>query len=268
MGDPDRQKQVLHQALQALTHDDRVAAVGLIGSGADGFIDDLSDIDLLVVVHQEEEVERVHADWAQTVHELFPVLHHPQTPFTEANQLNIFILDGLLELDMSFVAVSRLQIHRDRGRIMVDRSGTVRERLAHAEPPAMQVEDHLWVLDQACHRVMECRKALHRGKLWQASLVLDELRSFTVQLASLVRFGSKRQRDADGLPDAFLAMLSVTIVPVESQQLHAALGLLTPMMLDQAEQLYARAGAEFPHRFASALLAAVSQGSSSSSYES
>lgn len=263
MVDPDLREQILQRAVQTLRDDTRVDGVILIGSGADGFIDDLSDIDLLAVIREEEDVASVHADWAWTVRRRFPVLHHARSPFTEANGLQIFILNDLLELDTSFVALSRLQPPWDRGRIIFDRTGALGDRLAHAKRGERNLADYLGVFDQACHRVMECRKALHRGKRWQAALVLDELRSLTMQLAGLVQTGSARQRDADRLPEAFLAMLSGTVGPVEFRSLDRSLRLLTTVMLDQAEQLYGRVGARFPRSFAAALLDAVNQGPSS-----
>jgi hypothetical protein len=255
---PERREQVLHQAIKVLTEDVRVAGVMLIGSGTDGFIDELSDIDLLAVTNDADDVEPLHADWEQAVRQHFPVLHHAKSPYTEAHHLHIFILDGLLEIDTSFVALTSLQPAWDRGRVVFDRSGAVSDRLRHAEPA--EVQDRLWLLDQACHRVLECRKALYRGKPWQASLVLDELRSFTAQLAGLVQIESNRQRDADRLSHAFLEKLSDTVVPVDEGQMREALRLLATMMLDQAEQLYVRAGIEFPNRFAWALLTSLDTG--------
>lgn len=256
---PYQREKVLDQSVQGLIGDVRVAGVLLIGSGVDGFIDELSDIDLLVVVNDVADVTPVHDDWTRTVHQRFPVLHHARTPFTESHHLQIFILDELLEVDTSFIALESLEPRWDRGRILFDRTGVVADHLKHARRPESRLEDYLWLFDQACHRVMEGRKALHRGKLWQAALVLDELRTVTAQLAGLVVVGSIRQRDVDRLPQAFLAMLAETVVPVESQTLHQALQLLTTMMLGQAEQLYERVDTEFPHRFASALLTAVTE---------
>lgn len=57
-------------------------------------------------------------------------------------------------------------------------------------------------------------------------------------------------------------------VPAEFEQLHEVLRLLTTMMLDQADQLYARVDTEFPRRFGSVLLAVATQATPPSPHES
>jgi hypothetical protein len=257
MNESEQRDQVLRQAVDALKRDSRITGVVLVGSGAHGFIDEYSDIDLLAIAANSDAAEQAYRDWELTVRRLFPVLHHARSPFTEANRLHVFILEGLLELDTSFTTLSSVVTRRGDGRVVFDRTGAVDDRWKHAKLQEIRLRDHLTLFDQACHRVMECRKSLHRGNIWQASLVLDELRSCTTQIASLIYIGSIRQRDIDRLPQAFLVDLSSTVVPVEGDRIVEALRQLAALMFTLSEQLYARAGAEFPSEFASALLVSL-----------
>ena len=60
---PEERQQVLDTLLNVLKGDGRIAGVLVVGSGAVGFKDDYSDIDLSVVMTSEEDVESVFHDW-------------------------------------------------------------------------------------------------------------------------------------------------------------------------------------------------------------
>ena len=116
------------------------------------------------------------------------------------------------------------------------------------------------LFDAAVHRVLECRKALRRGRVWYAALALHELQDLTLRLACLARFEEARrsvsaQRLVDGLPPALLAALAATAVPPDRGALTGALRRATALMLGEARALHRRAGAVFPEAFAATLLA-------------
>lgn len=71
---PKERQRTLDCLLDALRADNRLAGVLVAGSGAVGFTDDYSDIDLAVVVKQSEDVKLVFDDWGTTIANLFDVL--------------------------------------------------------------------------------------------------------------------------------------------------------------------------------------------------
>jgi predicted nucleotidyltransferase len=254
MVDREWRDAVFRSLLRALEEDERLSGAVLIGSGAVGFTDQDSDIDLVAVVSRAEDLARTHEDWGRKVPGLFPVLYHSRTPFTVRNHLHAFVLEGFLGLDLSFVSLAELEVRWDRGRMVFDRTGEVRRRTEGREMPPARPEDELWLLNAACHRVLECRKSLRRGELWRANMTLNELRDFTFQITGLAVLRSARQRHVDSLPADFLRLMSRTVAPVERTEMAEALRVLTPEMLRPARELYSRAGARFPERFAEALL--------------
>jgi len=65
---------VLDELTTALMDDERIAGAVLVGSGAAGFKDRYSDIDLAVLVGDESRVDEVYADWWRRIHALFPIV--------------------------------------------------------------------------------------------------------------------------------------------------------------------------------------------------
>ncbi len=163
------------------------------------------------------------------------------------HRLHVFVLDGYLEVDLSFIAVDELRATRDHWRVLFDRAGVVRERMAASRPAALDVAtEYRWTLNAACFRVLHCGKALRRNRPWQAAILLDELRVLTLQLACLEQFGGTNvERQADRLPAALLVEVAATVAPVEASALTAALGGAIRLLLERAEALDRRLGLHY-----------------------
>jgi hypothetical protein len=264
MVDPDVRAALLARLLGALREDERLAGAVLVGSGAVGFLDAESDLDVVVAVAGGHNADAVYQEWGPRLDARLPVVHRARAgPFQLANRLHGVLLYAggpLLELDLSFVPVGELRATRARWRVLFDRTGDVPARMALPlrEPPP--VEASLPLFDAAVHRVRECRKALRRGRVWYAALVLHELQELTLRLACLTRFEDTRhlvsaQRLVDDLPPDLLTALAATAVPPEREALTAALRRATALMLQEARALHGRVGAAFPEAFAGTLIA-------------
>jgi hypothetical protein len=264
MVDPAVRDALLARLLEALREDERLAGAVLVGSGAVGFLDAESDLDVVAAVAGGHDADAVYREWGPRLDACLPVAHRARAgPFQLAHRLHGVLLDAggpLLELDLSFAPVAELRATRSRWRVLFDRTGGVQARMALPlrEPPALG--DSLPLFDAAVHRVRECRTALRRGRVWYAALALHELQELTLRLACLARFEDARrlvsaQRLVDDLPPDLLAALAATAVPPEREAVTEALRRATGLMLQEARALHGRAGAAFPETFAGALLA-------------
>lgn len=100
----DRQR-VLDLLLAQLAQDDCIAAVIIIGSGARGFLDEHSDIDLAAVVADGLVVREVWEDWRQRVRELLVVWGCSEVTHNPENYLLVLMLEGYLEVDLGFIGM-------------------------------------------------------------------------------------------------------------------------------------------------------------------
>lgn len=266
MADPAVRDALLVRVTDALRADDRLAAAVLVGSGAFGFRDEESDLDVVAAVGAEYDAGDLYREWASRLAEMLPLVYRARPcAFQLTHRLHNTLLDAggaLLELDLSFTPLANLRATSEHWRVLFDRTptGEAHHRMAAPLPPSAMAEA-LPLMDAACYRVLECRKALRRGRVWQAALVLHELLELVLRIAVVARCDeaddawrrANHQRLVDDLPGALLEEVARTLAPVEHVALAAALGRATGVLLDEARRLYRWTGEPFPDRFAEAL---------------
>lgn len=212
---PEERQQVLDTLLDALRDDGRIAGVLVVGSGAVGFKDDHSDIDLSVVMTAEEDVEPVFRDWDGRIQALFPVVTRFETHYGPHSYLYGFLLDNFLELDIGFVCLNNLVAKRPSWQIAFDRSGQIQAIMESSPPPnpaAAAPEQLQQTLQAVWHYIMHSAICLRRAQDWRAIYYLELVRQHTIELAGL-RLGleTKNYRQVDQLSADFLLTLQRTL---------------------------------------------------------
>lgn len=231
---PAERIQTLDTLLDAFSSDPRLAGLLVVGSGATGFTDRFSDIDLSVILPEPAQVRPVLEDWVLRLDELLPVAHH----FWSRRGAEIYFYGALLtsnlELDISFLAVEDLYARRPAWSVVFDRLGGIEEKMqaSWAECRAVNVEAHyLERLDSIWHYILPIPVLLARGRTWRALYYLDMLRVRTVELAGLRWvLETDNYRQVDDLPPEFTAELADTLVGEPKREgilraLQAATGL-------------------------------------------
>lgn len=239
---PEQRQECLDRLLAALEADDRIAGVVIVGSGAVGFADCYSDIDLSVVVAVEEDTEPAFREWKQRVEALFDVLWYAEAIYGPNNFLHLFLLDGFLELDMGILSLSNLAARREHWRVAFDRSGEIEQamRTSWEQRPRRDVPTtYQRRLNSIWHFIMRAAVAVRRGQPWAALHELEQIRNRTVELAGLDTGLENRDfRDMHHMPEAFLSKLEQTLVcSTEPQAILEALKAATRCFFGQAKRL-------------------------------
>ena len=206
----ERQR-VLDTLLDALKDDGRIAGALVVGSGAVGFKDDFSDVDLAVVIASEADVEPVFRDWDGKIRALFPVVTRFETHYGPNAFLYGFLLENFLELDIGFVCLNNLVARRPHWQIAFDRSGKIQSIMEASlvnkfEPKAPDYYQHY--LNSVWHYIMHSAICVRRKQSWRAVYYLGMVRQQTLELAGL-RLGleTKNFRQVDQLPSDILLPL-------------------------------------------------------------
>lgn len=200
----------------ALRADDRVGGVLLVGSGAYGFYDELSDLDLAVVVQRNVDALTIFKDWHSKLHSVLPILWC----FTDIRGpevgLYAVILSDFMEVDISFQSLTALSARSPNWRILFDRTGEVERIMGGVSEDGTRVElqeRYLRRLDSIWHYVTHVAILIKRGQMWRALHYLEELRNRTIEIECLLsgcRTG--HFREVDRLPSDRLAALERTLV--------------------------------------------------------
>jgi predicted nucleotidyltransferase len=207
---PEQRQTILDQLIDLFQTDSRIASVLIVGSGAFGFTDDYSDIDLAVVAY--DELDAVYADWWSRLNEAFSVLSYFRAP---ARYLYGLLLTGFLEVDLGFNSLTTLIARRGHWKIVFDRSAQVESIMqaswANRHAPDME-ETYTHLVTSIWHYIMHVTVAIQRGQVWRAYSDLGDIREQTVRLAGLrYDLDTKRFREVDRLPVDLLGSLQATL---------------------------------------------------------
>jgi hypothetical protein len=240
-------QEVLDRVLRALAQDTRLAGTIVVGSGAVGFEDRYSDIDLCAVVDDGEDALAVFRDWRARFESLLPIVHCAEVIYGRGSYLWGLLLEGLLELDAGFVDFDNLAARRPRWTVVFDRSGRVESimRSSSAESAEEQLRQrYLRRLDSVWHFIVHVVVAVKRAQPWRALHYLETLRNRTIELAGLRwQLDTGRFRQVDKMPPEFLSVMESTLVAApDAKAIVRALGAATDCFFEQAKALDAALG--------------------------
>ena len=183
---PEERDEVAERLLALLREDERVERAELAGSGATGFADRWSDVDLIVIAAPGVDQQELADDWIQRVYAAVSVVHHFAVAFGE-HHVRGFLLEDMLEVDLGF-------------------QPTVSEEGEWPGPDADSEAGFGW------HDALHAGVAIARGHPWRAQYYIGLLRWRTLALAT-DRFGVEfsEYKGVDELPADFLAELEAAL---------------------------------------------------------
>ena len=226
----DQRLEVIENVRALFAGDKRIDGPVLIGSGAVGFRDELSDVDLIAAVASGFETTAVGDDLGGSLRSALPLYRYIQTPPARARGIHVFLLESHLELDLSFVSTDGLSAEPSVAtspstKIVFDRTGRVAEQLSRPRPEAPNREEQAQFRYLAgCGALWYGLKALRRGEHLFAADKLAELRSHVSALACLRQFGADQDsaRRADELPEDVRLVLQGLTCAATAPELTAA----------------------------------------------
>jgi hypothetical protein len=188
---------------ETLKKDGRIIGALLVGSGAVGFRDEYSDLDLAVVV-EGGTVDVVYQEWEAKIMQLVPVIEHFREP---SIHLLGFLLEGFLEFDISFQSPAGLYAHMPHWRILFDKQGSMASLMKPREPESRYSKaNHEKRTSESWYGVIHCISSIERHLPLRSTFFIDTLRNEAICMAGLnrgLRTGTESfLDDADQLPEA------------------------------------------------------------------
>ena len=207
---------ILDRLLTALQSDKRVTGLLVVGSGAEGFEDIYSDIDLCAVTTLAEDVKPASQEWGVKIREMLPMFHYLEIVRASNVYLWVFLLENFLEIDLCFLCLDDLHARRKRWKTVLDRSGRI-ENIMQASwenrPKPNLEEAYRSRLSSILHYIIHVAIAAQREQPWRAIYELEQIRNQTIELRGLRdELETKRFRHVDQMSEDFLMCLEQTLV--------------------------------------------------------
>ena len=213
---PTTREATLNRLLTALQGDTRLSGLLIVGSGAEGFEDAHSDIDLCAVTTTADDVRSVSQEWGVKICEMLPMFHSLEIPRAPNIYLWVFLLENFLEIDLCFLCLDDLRATRNRWKTVFDRSGRIESimRSTWENRPKSNLEDvYRYRIGSIWHYVKHAVVAVQRNQPWRAVYELEQIRNQAIELRGLRdELETKRFRHVDQMSEDFLIGLERTLV--------------------------------------------------------
>ena len=213
---PATRDAILDRLLTALQSDKRIIGLLVVGSGAEGFEDIHSDIDLCAVTSLVDEVQPAFQEWGVKISEMFSLFHSLESVRAPNVYLWVFLLENFLEIDLCFLCSDDLRATRNRWKTVLDRSGKI-ENIQQSSwdnrPKPNLEETYRYRLSSIWHYIKHAIVAVQRKQPWRAIYEIEQIRNQTVELRGLRdKLETKRFRHVDQMSENFLMRLEHTLI--------------------------------------------------------
>ena len=216
-------KNIMNYILSFAEQNEHIISLIAVGSGSFGYVDELSDIDLVVAIDSNENLNIVRDYIASKLSEQVSFIYFKQP---QCIPLQVYLCDNFLEIDIGYGVYTTAAATREHWKVLFDKSGTVNEAMHNSWEQIInkpktneytnklaECSDHVW------HNLMHCAVAIKRKQYWRAVAELDIVRNFLVELLGFrYSLDIKRGRDVDKLPEIELITLKKTLVIDFSQE--------------------------------------------------
>jgi len=202
-----------------------ILAAILVGSGSVGFTDELSDIDICLVVDSDENIEKAMDYMSFGIREYFQVAEFVQML---QRGLQVYLLDNFLELDVGYMPINNVTARRKRWKVVFDKAGTVDNDMKASWEKAQQ-ENSVKTLESdknlvslagdVWHYLFHAAVAIKRDEYWRSIGEMDIARNMLIELKGFrYSLSTKRYREIDNFPCDELAVIQKTLPSCLSQK--------------------------------------------------
>ena len=178
-----------------------VQALLLVGSGSTGFRDKYSDLDLLVVVKNSEEVVTINKKLRDYLQSRFCILKEKTYSHEEDILVSCFFFDNYLELDLGVWSLNKLKATKPNWIVVFDQEKTISEKLTDSlkKLPQRDMDDTINdSLSFIWQFVRSAAVALKRGQYIKALKDIDFIRNQIIEFICLrnnIRFDFDKSID-------------------------------------------------------------------------
>lgn len=238
----EERKRIMDEIIVFAEQNEHIIALIAVGSGSYGYIDELSDLDMVVAIDSDENTETVMEYISSQLKNRLSFIYFKQVL---QSRLQVYMCDSFLEIDIGYGPYTWAAAFRKDWRVLFDKSGTVEEKMLeswkrHEEScneeaynkKAAECADVVW------HHLMHAAVAIKRGQSWRADAELSIARNSYIELLGCrYSLETARGRDTDKLPENELEVLSKTLVTgFERKALWSALNALVDAVYSELER--------------------------------
>ena len=195
----------------------KIISLVQVGSGANGYHDDRSDLDFVIALDYDDSMMEVMEYMHRRISGKYELQFFRQD---ESRHLQCYLLSNLLEIDLGYGAYDHAAAWKPAFKVLYDHSGTVEEKMTQS---LEGMDDRIYGrkqkqdIDTACQsvwaRLMHAAVAIRRGEYFRAAGELEYVRKLYIDLlGDRYRLESSLNREIDRLPETEKAAIRSTFI--------------------------------------------------------
>ncbi|WP_252504660.1 aminoglycoside 6-adenylyltransferase [Sporosarcina sp. Marseille-Q4943] len=179
----DERNEFFMKIIERLESSDLIDGVVQLGSGVMGYMDEYSDIDLMVSTSKLEDVESTKSFVHRTLSELNPV-YIKEKQFSRDIYLLIAFMENSLEFNVSILPSDLLNVKSPLWKVIVDKTGFVSEKM-NAENELFQNKQikydvYIDIAFEFVYCALSLDKELKRNNFIYALKMLEKMREYVL----------------------------------------------------------------------------------------
>ena len=219
----------------------KIVSLVQVGSGAEGFHDEKSDLDFVIAYDSNESMAEVMDYMRKMISEEYSVLFFTQSA---ERHLQAYVLDNLLEIDIGYGCYEHAAALKPAFKVLFDNSGIVEDKMVQSRTTmddqiygSKQQKDLETACNYACLHLMHAAVAIKRNNCFRTVGELEFVRKIFIDLlGDRYRLESAVNREIDKLPDHEKEAIKSTYITDDSQEtLWTCLMKLTDLIYKELE---------------------------------
>lgn len=211
---PASRQATLEKLVDLIKIQETVTGIILVGSGAMGFVDEYSDIDLSVVVSPAHVTKQTWEDLNLLITKQLPVLKLAPTEYAPNNYLSAILLTDFLQVDVGVISLELLSAKRATWKVIFDRQGLIEEKMQNSWTSRRPFDKNKFIqnnIDEIWYHVQNAVFALKRNRLFRTIKEIDEIRTHALEIVCLhLHKEAKHYREIDDLDPVIKQKLAET----------------------------------------------------------
>lgn len=191
---------------------EHIIALVMVGSGAFGYRDELSDLDMVVAIDKEENLTEV-MEYVGSMLRKYTSIIYEKTNIQR--HLQVYLTREFLEIDIGFGPYQYAAAFKKDWKVLFDKSGTVDyamriswERISENSGTDEKKQKVQEIADSVWHNFMHAAMSMKREQIFRAIAELDLIRENYRKLLGLhYNLDVVRGRELDSLPEEKLQII-------------------------------------------------------------
>lgn len=221
-----------------------VIAVIQVGSGAIGYRDKYSDLDIAVVI-DDSNIEEVFDKTFNTIRDKYNIFFFDNM---FERKLQLFLLDNYLEIDIGYYTLESLYARRENFKVIIDKSNKVNDIMINSwnemreknkgTTQEVNMSEVIHFIDKELwYNVLHSVIAFKRNNIYRCYYELQEIKNYAIDLiAKRNNIESKRYRSINELNKEDLEMINQLFsYPKNYNELEKYLNIALEIILEEFE---------------------------------